>query len=303
MSLKTPELRQLLKNFADDALQCADVDFADVKFERFRLHEGQAFHISDEALQAQSAFVRVAIKKLGPIKGHAKVLDKALWDFVVSIKKPAQLEKAEFLNIALDQIEARSASVSEFFRPCPLVRLPEGVDRIEIGRVAVDRTEARISEFQNINEQFKFEVGDDWSLSIVLTDADAGIITSLPPTLWSINLVAADPIREEEALWLADVALSVLRLAVKYEDLGPLAPHVGKVEAHPFLPSDGRDHSFTLKQSGGAQVGGMTAPNNYRLTKNAVTSLQDAATRTKIETIFNAKPKTLAERFYQAAGG
>ncbi len=62
-----------------------------MKFERFRLHNGRAFEISDAAIQAQNTFVRQAIRKLGPIKGHAKVLDSALWDFVVSFEDYAEL--------------------------------------------------------------------------------------------------------------------------------------------------------------------------------------------------------------------
>lgn len=302
MSLKTPELRQLLKQFASEAHQCSEPDIAQMKFERFRLHNGIAFEISDEAIQAQHAFVRQAIKKLGPTKGHAKVLDRALWDFVISIETQSNLESTEFINEALEQIEAKSASVCEFFRPCPLVRLPDGVDRVEIGRVAIDRTEARIEEFRRINKQFKFGVGPDWSLSIVLSDSEAGIVTSLPSTMWSINLSAADPIREEEGLWLTDVALSVLRMSVKYEDLGPMAPSVGKIEPHPFLPHDSQDHSFTLKQGGGGKLGGMTAPNDYRMTKVGVEALQDPITTGKIGKVFEAKPKSVAERFYQGCG-
>jgi len=226
MTLKTPELRKALKSFAIEARRCADPDISQLKFERFRLHNGAAFEVSDLAIQAQNSFVRQAIRKLGPIKGHAKVLDSALWDFAVSVEDDAELDDAKFLNHALEQIESNSASVCEFFRPCPLVRLPEGVDRIEIGRVAIDRAEARVEEFRKLNKQFKFGVGADWSLSIIVAAEDVGIVTSLPPTLWSINLAAADPVREEEGLWLTDVALSILRMCVKYEDLGTMAPTV-----------------------------------------------------------------------------
>lgn len=302
MTLKTPELREALKNFALKARECADPDFSELKFERFRLHKGFAFEISDAAAQAQSTFVRQAIQKLGPVKGHAKVLDSALWDFVVSIDDVAKLEDNAGLNHALEQIEAKSASVSEFFRPCPLVRLPDEVDRIEIGRVAIDRTEARIDEFRKINKHFKFGVGQDWTLSIVLTDKEAGIVTVLPPTVWSINLAAADPILEEEGLWLTDVALTILRMSVEHEDLGTMAPTIGKVEPHPFFPHDRQDHSFTLKQGGSGKLGGMTAPNDYWLTKKATEGLTEPLVKAKIDIIFNAKPRSVAERFYQGCG-
>lgn len=302
MILKTPELREALKNFALKAIQCANPDIGRLKFERFRLHKGVAFEISDEVLQAQNTFARQAIRKLGPIKGHAKVLDSALWDFVVTLDEDTLLDDAAVLNDALELIENTSASVCEFFRPCPLVRLPEGIDRIEIGRVSIDRTEARIEEFRKLNERFKFGIGVAWSFSIIVAGEEPGIVTSLPPTLWSINLAAADPVREEEGLWLADVALSLMRLCVKYEDLGTMAPTVGKVEPHPFFPHDRQDHSFALKQDGGGQLGGMTAPNDYWLTSGAAQSLDRPEIKKKIEKVFNAKAKTIAERFYQGCG-
>lgn len=302
MTLKTPALREALKDFALEARRCADPDIGQLKFERFRLHKSVAFEVTDLAIQAQNSFVQQAIRKLGPIKGHAKVLDSALWDFVISIKNESNLDTVEFLNLALDDIESKSASVCEFFRPCPLVRLPEGIDRIEIGGVAIDRAEARIDEFRRLNKRLKFGVGTDWSLSILVATEDAEIVISLPPTMWAINLAAADPVREEEALWLADVALSILRMCVKNEDLGALAPTVGKVEPHPFFPFDRQDHSFTLKPGGVSQLGGMTAPNNYWLTTDAAAALQNPLAKVKIAKVFDAKPKSVAERFYQGCG-
>jgi hypothetical protein len=302
MSIKTPELRAALKAFALEALKCSNPNFEHLKFERFRLHGGIAFEISDEAIKAQQAFVSKAMMKLGPVRGHAKVIDKALWDIVVSLEKASQLDKPEFLNGALEKIQAESASVSEFFRPCPLVHLPTNTDRIEIGRVAIDRTAARIDDFRKINKQFKFGIGNEWSLSILFSSEDAGVVTQLPPTLWSINLAAADPVREEEGLWLTDVALSILRMAVKAEYLGLLAPKVGKIEPHPFHPHDIQDHSFTLKQGGGAMLGGLTAANDYRLESEAAVTLSDPVVKAKIDKIFEAKPKSIAERFYQGCG-
>ncbi len=302
MHLRTPDLRQALKCFALEALKCSPPNFEDMKFQRFRLHKGLVFDISDAARQAQILFVRQAVSKLGPIKGHTKVLDKILWDFVTSIEDKSQLDLPDFLNEALDLIQTESASVSEFFRPCPFVRLPDGVDRIEIGRVAIDRTEARLEEFRSINNNFRFNVGQDWSLSIIAACEEVGMFITLPPTMWSINLIAADPVREEESLWLTDVALSVLRIAVDFEHLGPLAPTLGKIEPHPFFPHVVQDHSFTLKQGGSAQLGGMSAAKDYRLTKVATDTLQRSDIREKIDKLFEAKPKSISERFYQGCG-
>ncbi|QIG78681.1 HEPN domain-containing protein [Stakelama tenebrarum] len=302
MNLKTPELRQALATFAKAARECAGRDVKGVNFEKFRLHRGKVFDLSDEVIRAQNDFVRIAIRKLGPIKGHAKVLDEALWDFVTSSENVADLDKTECLNRALEKIELQSASVCEFFRPCPLVELPDGTDRIDIGRVAINRSEARIHEFRKINPRYKFGVSQDWSLSIVVAAEDVGIVTNLPPTMWSVNLAAADPIREEEALWLVDVALSILRMTAKHKDLGVSAPTVGKVESHPFVPYDIRNHSFTLNQEGGGTLGGMTAPNDYRLSAGAVEALKHASAVAKTSAVFDAEPKSVAERFYQGCG-
>jgi Apea-like HEPN len=302
MKLKTPELREALKNFVREALQCANPDFGELKFERLRVHSGRAFDISNTAADAQNSFVRQAIKKLGPVKGHAKVLDSALWDFVVSIDDDTQLNDNVVLNQALEQIEAKSGSVAEFFRPCPLIRLPDNLDRIEIGRVAIERTDARIQEFQNLNPHFRFEIRDEWSLSVDMHNQDVTVVAKLPPTMWAINLAAADPVRDEEALWLTDVALTILRMTVKRDDLGVMAPTVGKVEPHPFFSHDHQDHSFTLKEGGGAQLGGMAAPNNYWLSNNATDVLQEPFNKAKIDNVFDARPKSVASRFYQGCG-
>jgi|LauGreDrversion4_2_1035121.scaffolds.fasta_scaffold09966_4 hypothetical protein len=302
MSFKTPELRAALKAFALEALKCRNPDFGNLNSNRLRLHGGMFFEITDETTKAQQSFSRKAMTKLGPVKSHAKVIDKALWDIVILVEDPSQLDKSEFLNSALAKIEAESNSVCEFFRPCPLVHLPTNTDRIEIGRVAIDRTTARIDEFRKINEQFKFGVGNAWTLSIVVSSEEAGIVSQLPPTMWSINLAAADPVREEEGLWLTDVALSLLRMAVSAEHLGSLAPRLGKIEPHPFHPHEIQDHSFTLKQGGGATLGGLTAANNYHLENEAALTLSNPVVKDKIDKIFEAKPKSIAERFYKGCG-
>lgn len=302
MSLKTPELRAALKAFALEALKCQNPDFENLNFRRFRLHGGMTFEITDETIKAQQSITRKAIMKLGPIRGHAKVIDKLLWDIVTSLEETSQLEQVEFLNSALARIEAESNSVSEFFRPCPLVHLPTNIDRIKIGRVAIDRTTARIDEFRQVNKQIKFGVGDHPTLSYVFSSDEARIVVQLPPTMWSINLAAADPVREEEGLWLTDVALSVLRMAVRTEHLGALAPTLGKIEPHPFAPHEIQDQSFTLKEGSFATIGGLTAANDYRLENEACLALSDHAVQEKIENVFEAKPKTIAERFYQGCG-
>jgi hypothetical protein len=302
MSIKTKELRAALKTFTVEALKCRHPDFESLKLEGLRLHSGIYFEITDEITKAQQSFSRKAMTKLGPVKSHAKVIDKVLWDIVVSVKDPSQLEKSEFLDSALEKIEAESNSVCEFYRPCPLIHLPTNTNRIEIGRVAIDRTTARIDEFRNFNEQIKFDVGNEWTHSMLFSSDRAEIVMQLPQTMWSINLAAADPVREEEGLWLTDVALSLLRMAVSPEHLGTLAPRLGKIEPHPFHPHEIQDHSFTLKQGGGATFGGLTAANNYHLENEAALTLSNAIVKDKIDKIFEAKPKSIAERFYQGCG-
>lgn len=119
MSFKTPELRAALKAFALEALKCRNPDFGNLNLNRLRLHGGMFFEITDETTKAQQSFSRKAMTKLGPVKSHAKVIDKALWDIVILVEDPSQLEKSEFLNSALAKIEAESNSVCEFFRPVP----------------------------------------------------------------------------------------------------------------------------------------------------------------------------------------
>lgn len=302
MSLKTPELRSSLLSFATAALQCETSDFSELELTRFRLHGGRAFAVSDDAAQKQHDFVQKAVAKLGPVLGHPKVIITALWDFVTSLDHQSDLQDPKVVSDALDGIAARSSSVCEFFRPCPLIVLPESASRLQIGPVAIERTESRIEEFRKLDERFKFGVGQDWSLSILLAGEEVGIVATLPPTLWSINLAAADPVREEQGLWLTDVALSLIRMSVDFKELGPRVPGVGDVEAHPYRPHDRHDHSFTLKQGGPAMIGGISAPYDYHLTADALLQLGEPSARSKIELAFDAKSKSLAERFHQGCG-
>ncbi|NNC48618.1 MAG: hypothetical protein HKO13_09340 [Sphingomonas sp.] len=300
--LRTKEFRKLLVDFGETALECADCQIDDLDFNRFKLHNGYGFQISDSAIEQQAAFTAAALKALGPEIGHAKIIDRALWDFVVAHADEGIPKDAVTLYDALDSIEAKSASVVEWFRPCPLVRLPVGVENVSIGPVSIHTAEARIAEFRQINENFKFAVGKGWALDTIAIGKEVGIVTQLPPLMWSISLTVADPLRDQEALWLVDIAVSLLRLTIDADQLGLLAPSVGKLEPHPFIPHDNRNHAFALKQAGGGQLGGMTAANIYELSDAAVSGLNAESCKKKFDQVFNSSASSLGARFYQGCG-
>lgn len=302
MTIETKQTHLLLKEFVLCAHQCAMTRIRKNDFNRFRLHNGVAFEVTDQLLNKQIELVDILIKKLGPAKGHQRTLSSALWDFVVSVDDISDLESRKFLIDGLQEIERKSAELCDFYRPCPLVRLPDGTDLIKIGPVKVVRSESLLPEFRTLSPHCKFRVGADWSLSALPTDVEGQIVVTVPHTVWSIRLSAAAPNREVEALWLTDVALSILRMSVERARLGSLAPSIGDVEPHPFRPHDLNDHSLALVPGVGANMGGMTAARNYWLAPEVVQSLVEPQTVAKIDVVFGSRPKTVAERFCQGCG-
>ncbi|BBC74350.1 conserved hypothetical protein [Altererythrobacter sp. B11] len=302
MSLITPELREALRDFAIKARECTVSDITDMQFARFRYHKGTAFEVSDAVIESQREFIRRAIKKLGPDRGHGKVLAKALWDFAAAESDEHRINDRAVLDEALKQIEETSASICEFFRPCPLVRLPSDVERIEIGRVIIEKSESKVKELEKNKNNLRFIIGDDWGIGLNFEGEDVKCFASIPKTMWAIKLSAADPLREEEALWLVDISLTLLRLSVKRPDLGLLAPSLGDNEPHPFLLPDRSDHSLAILPNGTAEMGGLSTPNVYEITSEGGRAIHEPLTQRKIAMIFEPRAGSIAERFAQGCG-
>ena len=72
--LNTNEIRAALRKFGEEALKCYNIELGEFKIDRLKMHSGVTFILSDDVYEAQVVFTDLAIKKLGSVRGHPKVL-------------------------------------------------------------------------------------------------------------------------------------------------------------------------------------------------------------------------------------
>lgn len=260
--------------------------------------DGVLFNVSDAAIAAQNALVEKLLKALGPIRGHRSDVEPAMWGFAVSVLRtggsaPTQTEIDSFLS----EVEANSTQSVRLIRPCHNVRLTDNIRAITIGPVTARRTATALPALRRSCPKIKFHLSDESH-----TDSGSLLDIFLPPVIWDVEVTAAKQVRNEEATWLIDVTLSLLRLATKASDLGPLAPAIGKVEAHPILSYPKQQNQITIGPSSSYSFGGWELPNAYELGRSAKRALRSKKAQSRIELVFAPPKNSLAQRFAQGLG-
>jgi len=297
VTLVTSENRKLLKEFSVAAIRCAAVDPTKLNFERMRYTEGVLFDVSDDAISAQNALVNKVVKTLGPVRGHAAEIVSAAWSFAASVISAGAPEAtAAQIDALLKDIEASSTLSVCHLKPCQNVRLVQNVRKVSIGPVSIRRSSFSLAWVRRACPMLKFTVGN------VNTITSSGLNVTLPPTIWGVEVVAAEQNREQEVGWLVDVALSVLRLVANATDLGPLAPHIGQAEAHPFEPYVLEHSRITVGPETKYSFGGASAPRVYEVGRKAQRALSSERVKRHVSAVFSPPKNSLAERFAQGLG-
>lgn len=297
-SLVNKDNRLLLESFLKFAIACASGRPAHIKFNRMRLLNGVLFDVSDEAVVSQNALSSKLLKTLGPVRGHHSHIDPVIWGLAASLAAagkalPTQAE----VDQCLQEIEDVSARAVRLIKPCQNVRLVPPVRKFEVGPVCIVDSSSAISVLQQGFPDFTLSVGGGGTIE----QANALSVT-LPPFIWDVRLTAAKPVREEEAAWLIDVALSVMRMAVRATDLGRMAPTLGKIEADAIDPSNPDHNRLTVGPGSSYSAGGWTRPSSYEVGMAARRSIQSKSVRAKTSVIFAPPKGSLGERFAQGLG-
>lgn len=297
MNLKTPENRTPIQAFFDEALDCQITSPAGIDFGRMRLVDGILFEVSDAAQKAQTEALSRLMKVLGAIKGHASDIEPLLWQAVVDgIRSNATSLGQTEVDKLLDTISRNAGKVVQLIKPCHNVVLMEKTNNLRVGPVRIRRSSKALSDFRKLCPHSKFELHDGPGIEVKTVDV------KLPAFIWQIELTAASKVREEQAAWMVDIALSLIRLGVATAHLGMNPPTLGKVEAAPFRATKADHNRITIGEAGSYSVGGWTMPNFYQLGISAQRALAKSAFTTKADLVFTAPKGSLAERFSQGLG-
>lgn len=264
--------------------------------------DGYLVRFTEDFLKARREFTSLAAKMLKARSAHEKTIrtlcQKAGQEYVKLVatseeKVPDALENAA--KGLVDTVLAEAGREYVHIEPNFLIRHVVS-DVIAIGRVQSMRTElAAANTALGKNKKIRLAVGDypkqSWS--------DDCMTLCMPPSVWVVEVPATKENVGEEAKWLIDVAVSLVRLSAKQWQ-GHL-PRVGDLEAHPTYPTIHSQPHVTMEE-GAAFTGGGKLPGWYEAGAEVVSELASPEMQSRAAVLFDPADKSLAQRVAQGLG-
>lgn len=299
------QFRNFALRFFDEACAalCRSIDDAKAAMAKqsgIRIHGDVVFSYSQGLYEAQFDLQRYCVKKLGPRIITGKEIEEEAWNAVIAeIQAASSNPSAKNFIAALGKALASSTTIErEYVRPNYAIRFRSGQDEIAVGPVRAILTEKLIKEIPHraaIRNDL-LTVGQDFEFDFAARNPTF----RLPPTSWNVRVRATRGLIEQEATWLINVAISLLRLA--YPDAPyEYFPRIGDLETNPVERPTFRDQGLTL-ESGTLYGGGWSAPHFYVIDAAVVRLTSEDPFVSAVSAIFPAKRETLAERFAHGLG-
>jgi|GEM_PF-1604376 len=261
------------------------------------------YDADDELLNAAKTLVIASVSKLGPKFGNADELNTLIW----SQNKQGLMTDAAPADVAKDYIEALTELTrSEYTYVCGnhlFVIVSRSTRRVKIGPLVeiVANGDTYLADVfdEKIGPGLDITVGGDY-----VRHGKSPKELSIPPTCWKVSVDAAQAHLKEEAEWLIDVAVSLMRLS-QFDAL-QTASHgfflrQGKVEPMPCVRQDLESrHLFMTEED--IFAGAMTMPPSYHLDDTVIAGLHSPEFVATAEAVFRPPPGSLAERLGHGLG-
>lgn len=236
---------------------------------------------------------------LGSKRSHQRAINRTILK-----QAHASVAANQDVNVAAKKIIAAILSeASQSYRYAAsnmLIELGSGIHSLNIGKVQImtasqlDRL--RRNETPDLKYQIHQSSRDDEG---IMPSSDGSIVFGIHHTCWVVDADAVLENMEEEALWLIDVAISLLRLSVK--NWGSGVPIVGDIEPHPILAHSGEHEGITFNEKK-FSAGGYTCPNLYHVDLDVVALTAREDFKVKANLLFTPPAKSVAERVAQGLG-
>lgn len=256
--------------------------------------EGGLVELTDQVTDATDALVAKAVQMIGP-KGSS---ERALTAFAEEVGKDlvrGDLDLDSAVTRLIEKFSRESNASYELILPNYLIDFQEGVRSVDMGRVRAAITEDVAADLTKRGLPVEITVGLELSQSIRAKN----LTLTMPPRCWIVNLAAARDNAREEAKWLVDVAVSLLRMS--YRVVSPMFPMVGDIEPHPTLPWHLKDASVIIGEqflTGGSG----SIVKSYEIDRQIEAAVTDPAFLARAKLIFDPPKGTVAERISQGLG-
>jgi hypothetical protein len=247
---------------------------------------GVVIPYSDQLLNALREAINACAKVLGPKLAN----EKGLGDVALECATADHPEPTAFFNNFVNAITADLAYRCIFGNH--LVELVPTVQELRFGPIRICTSQTLTAELQPIHlERILFAQANEIDDRI-----EAGRLTiGLPPLCWDISVNAARQNVEEEARWMIDVFVSLLRLAVAQGPAVPFPyfPRTGDIESGATLRPDLQRRSFFVMADSSIAAGGRSLSPRYLIDDNVRAHLETSNFAARVEAIFSPEESTL----------
>ncbi len=296
-----PELKKNAVAFFANARQAVEIIPTNIPGAGIRFMKGIVFSITHEVQSTENQLVSRCITLLGARAGNEKEITELAWERVwQSLAGTSPTENIDdIVKTFVKDLSGHSQREFTFVAPNHAMRFENNVSELQIGPVKAIRTQNIVEPVYGKieNLKWKFELGSEFNFSY----SEDGVVIEMPPLCWSVTVTAARGHVEEEAAWLINMALTLLRLSYPEEQY-MLFPYWNDIEDKPLARSTGRTGGIIVTEQG-MSGGGISAPKIYVVDDKVQRITEEKRFQDQTNATFLTKTKgSLSLRFGQGLG-
>lgn len=295
------ELKKNASSFFLTARRSVETNLSNNPDAGIRFLKGIVFSITSEVQSAESQLVSRCITLVGARAGNEKEITELAWERVwQSLAGTSRTENIDSIVKAfLADLSGHSQREFTFVAPNHVIRFEGKVDELQIGPVKAMRAQDFFEPvYKEIEKpRWNFDIGAKFNFSY----SEGRVTIEMPPICWSVTVTAAKGNVEEEALWLINVALSLLRLSYPKEQY-MLFPYRNDIEDRPITETSGKTGGIIVTEQG-MSGGGFSAPKLYTIDEKVQIITEEKEFQDQAEAVFVGQAKgSLSVRFGQGLG-
>ena len=268
---------------------------------RVRAINSQIFRIDENTQIAQEELVTKCVALLGSKTGNEIEIENLAWKVITEVFEDKDIAKDReiFYEKILESLVQKSETTFGFIAPNYSIQLQQDVQYLRVGPIEVflSKDLGKIVFGDKLGNKLKVSIGEEYALAYY-----GGIVKiQLPLVSWLVKVRSAEGNLEEEAVWLINIMLSLLRISFPYEQYSSF-PSTGELEPNPLTKPYTSDQGIRLSINS-TYFGGFTNPKYYCIDKKVVAITEEDEFRKNANIIFNPrKDSDLSRRFAQGLG-
>lgn len=301
------DLKKVAKSFFELARNAAITDTDPVKITELwsrgsvRMLNGITFDLNKQVLTAQHSLISRCTTLLGSKIGHEKEIEDFAWECVYQSLAGEQRSSdlSQIVSGFIERLHANTQRQSKYVAPNYAIKFDHPVTKLVVGPVEAMLTTELLSEIPDYSgtSRVLFWVGSKFDMSIV----NSKINFQFPPIVWCVSIQAAQGHIEEEATWLINIAISLLRLSYPSEKYYGLFPRIGERELLPICIQPITKQGIALYED--RLIGGETSVGKlYEVDEDVLAVTTSQTFQDRAQAIFNASKNSLGERVGQGLG-